>query len=181
MKRLSVLLMFLLLGVWVQAGNYGMSLEGESVRPSFNHTIKCDSAVAYFGYPDTTNFYDTLKLLPVFNTDSTALMANQNLDLDSIGSHVVKLNYYEHEAASISGTVIGQWIHDYSSYRIDLKIDTSMAWQGFGIGNKSYIHYSNDADTIFVTLAGDTIGKIVLSHPSDTTGGPADSTLPEAP
>lgn len=114
MKRFFLLLcvIFALCGLsW--ANNFGSSTEGEEASVTFVHTGALDSAWAIFGYDgdggaDTANFYDSLKLLSVFSGDGKILWAD-GLDLDSLGTHVVKIRGYASDALAVVTT--GIWEH----------------------------------------------------------------------
>lgn len=60
---------------------------------SFQHSTDCDSARIYYGYPDSTNEYVSVKVLPL-TLDSSYLFAT-TLDLDSLGTHQVRTWYWE--------------------------------------------------------------------------------------
>lgn len=99
------------------ANNFGSSIEGEQAVVTFTHTADCDSARAEFGYDgdggaDTLNFYETLDLTPCFSGDGKLLMGD-TLDLDSIGTHIVKITYFENDGDAVAdGYVAGIWTHE---------------------------------------------------------------------
>lgn len=99
------------------ASNFGSSVEGEQAAVTFTHTADCDSAHADFGYDgdggaDSLNFYVTVDLLPCFSGDGTILMG-EGLELDSVGTHVVKITYFEDDGDAVAdGYVAGIWLYE---------------------------------------------------------------------
>lgn len=110
MKK-TFLLFWVLLLPWssVHADNFGMSKTGESATITFSHTASCDSGRVWFGYQDSTNWYASYKLTPA-GWDNAVLL-NSSVSLDSIGTHVVRVSYWETDAGSVSGYVAGIWFH----------------------------------------------------------------------
>lgn len=107
MKKLCLLLMLIPSLAW--AGNFGSSIEGKDANVSFTHTSAIDSAHFIFGYPDTTNWYDSVFTYPVA-WGSSKIMNGAGLDLDSIGVHVVKIRYYS--GGAVAGHTVGTWSHE---------------------------------------------------------------------
>lgn len=92
------------------SGDAGWGYSWESVYwpGSYWHDTECDSGYILFGYPDSTNYYDTVDLVPS-EFDSAELLF-LNLDLDSIGEHQITVVYYERGSAT-SGSKGGSWTH----------------------------------------------------------------------
>lgn len=108
MKKIFLALFFSgLIAVAVWAGNYGSYTTGTSVTFTWDHTADCDSARAYFGYPTKDNLYYNIKMTPDLIADSSLLSAP--ISLDSIGTHYVRIDYYEQGATSISGRITGAY------------------------------------------------------------------------
>ena len=107
MKR-WIVVFSVLLAVTAQA-NFGSSVLNKNTWVSFQHSSALDSARAYFGFPDTTNFYSDVKLT-VISPDSQSVGAVTTTELDSLGSHVVRVVYFT--AAGDSSYVVGQWLVD---------------------------------------------------------------------
>ncbi|GAG03880.1 unnamed protein product, partial [marine sediment metagenome] len=107
MKKLFWLLILLPALAW--GGNYGSSIEGKDANVTFVHTSVVDSAHMVFGYPDTTNWYDSMFTYPVA-WGSSKIMNGAGLDLDSIGLHVVKVRYYS--GGAVAGHTAGVWLHE---------------------------------------------------------------------
>ncbi len=92
----------------VLGAGLGESIEGESAIVTFDAPANCDSARMIFGYPDTSNLYDTVKITPQ-SVDSSILKGS--VDLDSVGTHYVQIEYYETGSGSISGYSCGAHVH----------------------------------------------------------------------
>jgi len=90
------------------AGNFSSSSDGKVSCVTYTHEQACDSAWVWFSYPDTTNFYDSLKLMPAFSGDGKILIGC-NLSLDSLGNHTVKIAYMLGGDDDIDGYVAGIW------------------------------------------------------------------------
>jgi hypothetical protein len=117
MKKLICLLCLFLIPAVAGICGLGISIDGEQASVTFEHSATLDSAWVVFGYDgdggaDTANFYDSLKLLPVFSGDGKILWAD-GLDLDSIGTHVVKIRGYVDDAILVISS--GIWLHDDDS------------------------------------------------------------------
>lgn len=108
MKKILVILIIILSWNTRIGADFGQSEEGNLATVTFSHIADCDSARVYFGYP-SSNLYVNLKLTPM-TADSSRLKAD-GLDLDSIGGHYAEIRYYERDAESVSGYVIGEWFH----------------------------------------------------------------------
>ena len=108
MKKLFLLLI-LLPGLALAQGS---STKGKETTVTWAYTAACDSAWMVFGYdgdagdPDTANMYDSLKLIPCFSGTGKELCGD-GLDLDSIGSHVVKMYCFSGDA--VIGIRVGKW------------------------------------------------------------------------
>lgn len=135
MKKLFLLLILLPALAW--GGDYGSSIDGETASVTLNHTASCDSGRVWYGYPDTTNWYVSYKLTSA-GWDNTVLL-NSSVSLDSLGTHIVRLSYWETGAGSVSGYLVGIWEHN----------DTKAAAAcGEGIGdNTTIIYVLNSADS----------------------------------
>lgn len=116
MKKLFWLLFLYAILAWSLAlADFGSSIDGEQASVTFVHTVALDSAWVVFGYDgdagdaDTANMYDSLKLLPTFSGDGKVLWAD-GLDLDSLGTHVVKIWGFTGDAIEVIH--IGIWEHN---------------------------------------------------------------------
>jgi len=151
--------------VW--ANNFGSSTEGEEASVTFVHTVALDSAWAVFGYDsdggaDTANFYDSLKLLPVFSGDSKILWAD-GLDLDSLGTHVVKIRGYANDAIAVITT--GIWEHKTTAvdsvrkvYLVDSLDQTVTA----SADTEAIARYTWDYPTRTLTDAGTGANQVII-------------------
>lgn len=168
---LFVIAGLVLLCTSAKAGNFGRSIEDKDGFISFQHEVAMDSAHAIFGYPDTTNWYDTTKLLPAttFSDDSTVVGAT--IDLDSIGVHIVRLIYFEKGAGDTSGVDFGTWLNDYSVHFHGLLA-------GYMPGAKSIEVETTNLDTLWLYDADGTtkIGYMAFFHTGGPAGGNPDST-----
>lgn len=110
MKKLFLLLILLPSLAW--GGHDGSSTSGKEATVTWSYTLACDSAWMVFGYdgdagdPDSANMYDSLKLVQCFSGTGKELCGD-GLDLDSIGSHVVRM--YCFSGGSVVGIVAGKW------------------------------------------------------------------------
>lgn len=110
MKKLFLFLILVPSVVW--AGHFGSSTKGKEATVSWSYISVCDSAWMVFGYDgdagdaDTTNMYDSLKLVQCFSGTGKELCAD-GLDLDSIGSHVVRMYCFSGDA--VIGIRVGKW------------------------------------------------------------------------
>lgn len=88
-RFLIVIAALLLLRQMIVAGGGDHSWRGPYWPVNLEHYQKMDSAKLLFGYPDSTNYYDTVFYWPVF-FDST-YATTDSLLLDSLGVHQVKI------------------------------------------------------------------------------------------
>jgi hypothetical protein len=109
MKTLILVSGIVLLVIGTIYANFGSSVLNKNTWISFQHTSALDSARAYFGYPDTSNFYSDVKLT-VNSPDSFIVGDTTITELDSLGSHVVRIVYFPR--AGDSGYSVGQWLVD---------------------------------------------------------------------
>lgn len=159
MKRLFLLLCVICVLYGLSWGDFGKSTEGTFSTVTFTHTTNCDSAWVYFGYP-SSNLYYSLKLFPL-PADNRKLLRD-SLDLDSVGGHYGEVRYYEQGAGSVSGYVIGEWVHENPT-------------PGDTIQRNASTHGASDV----AALWGDTLNQLLITVDSVITamGYDADSTL----
>lgn len=104
--------LLILLPVLAWAGHDGSSTQGKETTVTWSYTSVCDSAWMVFGYdgdagdPDSANMYDSLKLVQCFSGTGKELCGD-GLDLDSIGSHVVRMYCFSGDA--VVGIRVGKW------------------------------------------------------------------------
>jgi len=114
----AIVIAFMSLKVgYVTAGNYGSSVEGDSTVVAYTHHTEADSAhcaFIYGGKDAETNAYDSSFLYPVGGgTDGLHLIADNYLDLDSAGMHVVRIITFN--GGAVIDTTYGGWFHDVVS------------------------------------------------------------------
>jgi len=111
-----VFLAVLVIGVIVaydRTYGYSQSQEGTEGVVTFTHSSECDSAQVLFGYPDSTNWYDTVSLFPMGGATDSSYLYTHGLDLDSIGPHIVRVAYWEHDGDNtVDGYVVDLWLHE---------------------------------------------------------------------
>lgn len=56
------------------------------------------------------------------------------------------------------------------------RLDSLIWWEGYASTVKSWTHYANNADTVFIIKGVDTIGLSIYYHPSGTPGEAPDTT-----
>lgn len=153
--------------------NYGTSIEDRQAIVTFTHSLPMDSARATFGYPDIGNPYASVKLVPNDSLvpDSTVLQGD--VSLDSLGTHTVRITYWETDAADTSGRSLGIWVHDWSAF-IGRRLD------GWAIGAFSQELAFPNADTLFLgywtsPTAHTKTHFQVFYHDGGSAGGDPDS------
>jgi len=137
------------------ATGYGESEAGTQAAVTFTHTADCDSARVEFGYDgdggdDTLNYYAEIRVLPCFSGDGKLLMA-EGLELDSIGTHVVKITYFLDDGDAVAdGYVAGLWLNKNPSSGDTIQRDASVLVAADNIGI--------DLDNVSGTLDAGEIG-----------------------
>lgn len=116
----------------VEAGNYGMSTKGDSTIVTYTHHVNADSAHCAFRYGGkdlATNAYDSIFLYPVGGgVDGIHLIADDYLDLDSIGAHTVMITVFD--GGAIIDTTFGVWVHDVANQDLNDMIYDIVAYWG---------------------------------------------------
>ena len=107
----------------VSAGNYGSSSERDSTIVTYVHHVAADSAHARFAFGETAP-YDSAFLYPIAGASNKMLLADDKLNLDSVGTHFVPILVWI--GGAVADTTIGVWMHhdalllDTLRYQTDL-------------------------------------------------------------
>lgn len=100
----KILLILLLLTPLILADNYSGSESGTTVSSKAYFSTAKDSSMWIFGFPDSSNFYDT-----VWGYAWGAWQYAVGIDLDSIGNHDVVI--YGYSSGSVDDTIVGDWFN----------------------------------------------------------------------
>lgn len=93
----------------VHGSGYGSSFEGDSTVVTYVHHVEVDSAHCRFAFGEAVP-YDSAFLYPVAGVTNKMLIADDKLDLDSAGAHVVSIIVYDDDV--VIDTTYGLWLHD---------------------------------------------------------------------
>jgi len=94
--------------------DFGTSIDGKEASVTCTHTLAADSGWVVFCYDgdagaaDTLNCYDSVRVMP-FPAWGSKTFWGDGLDLDSIGTHVVRIHYFSGDAVISTG--VGIWEH----------------------------------------------------------------------
>ena len=160
-KGFLILLLLLLMPVLANAAGSAVVDSGAAFEFTHTHHTAIDSARAYFGSPDSTNYYDSLKIVPPTGYDSLVAIGTF-AGLDSLGLNIVMVKVYEKGAVAISARVFSDIYVQNTNAKLNVitaELDTSMWLMTARIGSQSHTNYGTTIDTIYaVSTAGDTVG-----------------------
>ena len=106
------------------SANYGTSMEGDSTIVTYVHHLAADSAHARFAF-GKSNPYDSAHLYPISGASNVILVADDKLDLDSVGTHLVTIRVWI--GGAVADTSIGVWRHVDDALLLDtLRYQTDM-------------------------------------------------------
>lgn len=156
----------------VAAGNYGHSVENERSMFTFEHESALDSGWVYFSFPADSNYYYSVKLLPLSTLSDDSLCVGAVIDLDSIGPHIVRVVYWQpgdDGVGDTTGVDFGVWVHDYNAFYLGLMM-------GYvpGVGSREI--EGTNYDRLLMISGSDTIIETRFYHIGGPAGGNPDST-----
>lgn len=125
MKNIIVIILIGILSYGLVFG-YGSSITTREAVVTFDHTADCDSAWAQFYYPpDSSLPYYSAKMMPFVDEDSSLLKTE--IDLDSLGTHLVRILYWEKGVTNDTGFVVGAWLNYDDTLSMKTMMDSNMA------------------------------------------------------